>query len=161
MRFGVVFWAGTRLLHRKRKTHARVDSVASLETMISTTPRAPAAGEALEKVFPTTFSGPREVDRKTDFEPGSGMREGCSGMAFTALGSGPRGVGHCNSIVSEYIYPSAKAFRDSDRRRSPNRSPQEALSRCILAAPRVGTGFGGAPGRGTWEIGFWGWFTKT
>ena len=124
VRFGVVFWAGTRLLHRKRKTHARVDSVASLETMISTTPRAPAAGEALEKVFPTTFSGPREVDRKTDFEPGSGMREGCSGMAFTALGSGPRGVGHSNSIVSEYIYPSAKAFRDSDRRRSPNRGPQ-------------------------------------
>ncbi len=67
VRFGVVFWAGTRLLHRKRKTHARVDSVASLETMISTTPRAPAAGEALEKVFPTTFPGPREVGRGTHF----------------------------------------------------------------------------------------------
>ena len=67
MRFGVVFWAGTQKLHRRRITHARADSVCWLETMISTTPRGQAAGDPLGKVFPTTFFAPQEVGRETQY----------------------------------------------------------------------------------------------
>ena len=64
---GVVFWAGTQKLHRRRITHARADSVCWLETMISTTPRGQAAGDPLGKVFPTTFFAPQEVGRETQY----------------------------------------------------------------------------------------------
>ena len=74
---GVVFWAGTQKLHRRRKTHARADSVPRMETMISTTPQVQGGGDPLGKVFPTTFFRPTgSWSGNPIFEPGNGVRGG-------------------------------------------------------------------------------------
>ena len=62
------FCAGTRLLHRRLKTHARGHSVAWLESMISTSRHGPAAGDPLGEVFPTIFPAHRKLPRKPIFE---------------------------------------------------------------------------------------------
>ena len=48
-----------------------------------------------------------------------------SKRAFALLERGPRRVKGSIPVLSEHIYPSAKAFWNSDKRKSPNRAPQE------------------------------------
>ena len=59
--FGEVFCAGTHFRHRRLKTHARADSGASLESIISTTRQGPAAGDPLGKVFSNVFPAHRKL----------------------------------------------------------------------------------------------------